>query len=67
MPALSSTALPDLLYMIDHLRLGMVTPSDEDESSEEQQDLLESLEVKGVPKSSKTQDVYQKFVNIIDA
>ena len=65
-PALSSMALPDLLDMIDHLRLGMATPSDEDESSEEQQDLLESLAVKGVPKSSKTKDVYQKFLNILD-
>ena len=45
----------------------MSTPSDEDESSEEQQDLLESLVVKGVPKSSKTKDVYQKFTNILDA
>ena len=35
-PALSSTALPDLLDVIDRLRLGMSTPSDEDESSEEQ-------------------------------
>ena len=66
-PALSSTALPDLLDAIHHLRLGMATPSDEDESSEEQQDLLESLAVKGVPKSSKTKDVYQKFVNILNA
>ena len=66
MPALSSTALPDLLDAIDHLRLGMSTPSDEDEPSEEQQDLLESLVVKGVPKTSKTKDVYQKFVCILD-
>ena len=65
-PALSSTALPDLLDVINQLRLGMSTPSDEDESSEEQQDLLESLAVKGVPRSSKTKDVYQKFVNILD-
>ena len=42
-PALSSTALPDLLDVINLLRLGMSTPSDEDQSSEEQQDLLESL------------------------
>ena len=67
MPALSSMALPDLLDAIDYLWLGMSTPSDEDESSEEQQDLLESLAVKGVPKSSKTKDVYQKFVNILNA
>ena len=66
-PALSSTALPDLLDAIDHLRLGMSTPSGRDKSSEEQQDLLESLAVKGVPKSSKTKDVYQKFVSILDA
>ena len=66
-PALSSTALPNLLDMIDHLWLGMSTPSDEEEPSEEQQDLLESLAVKGVPKSSKTKDVYQKFMNILDA
>ena len=65
-PALSSMALPNLLDMIDHLRLGMLTPSDEAEPSEEQQDLLESLAVKGVPKSSKTKDVYQKFMNILD-
>ena len=65
-PALSSTALPDLLDVIDCLQLGILTPSDEDESSEEQQDLLESLAVKGVLKSSKTKDVYQKFVSILD-
>ena len=67
MPALSSTALPDLLDSIDRLRLGLSTPSDEDQSSEEQQDLLESLVAKGVPRSSKTKDVYQKFVNIQDS
>ena len=66
-PALSSTALPGLLDVINHLRLGMSTLSDEDQSSEEQPDLLESLAAKGVPKSSKTKDVYQKFVNILDA
>ena len=66
-PALSSTALPDLLDAIDHLQLGMSTPLAEDQSSEEQQDLLESLAAKGVPRSSKTKDVYQKFVNILDA
>ena len=66
MPTLSSMALPNLLDVIDHLRLGMLTPSDEAEPSEEQQDLLESLVVKGVPKSSKTKDVYQKFMNILD-
>ena len=66
-PALSSTALPDFLDAIDHLQLGMSTPSDEDQSSDEQQDLLESLAAKGVPRSSKTKDVYQKFVNILDA
>ena len=66
MPALSSTALPNLLDMIDHLWLGMSTPSDEAKPSEEQQDLLELLAVKGVPKSSKTKDVYQKFMNILD-
>ena len=66
-PALSSMALPNLLDAIDCLRLGMSTPSDGDQSSEEQQDLLESLAAKGVPRSSKTKDVYQKFVNILDA
>ena len=66
-PALSSMALPNLLDAINHLRLGMSTPSDEDEPSEEQQDLLESLVVKGEPKSSKTKDVYQKYMNILDA
>ena len=65
-PALSFTALPNLLHVIDHLRLGMSTPLDEDQSSEEQQDLLESLAAKGVLRSSKTKDVYQKFVNILD-
>ena len=45
----------------------MLTPSGQAEPSEEQQDLLESLAVKGVPKSSKTKDVYQKFMNILDA
>ena len=66
-PALSSTALPNLLDLIDHLWLGMSTPSDKDQSSEEQQGLLESLAVKEVPRSSKTKDVYKKFVNILDA
>ena len=66
-PALSSTVLPGLLDMIDHLWLGMSTLSDDDQSPEEQPDLLESLAAKGVPKSSKTKDVYQKFVNILDA
>ena len=66
-PALSSMALPGLLDAIDHLWLGMSTPSDGDQSSEEQQDLLESLAAKGVLRSSKTKDVYQKFVNILDA
>ena len=47
-PALSSTALPDLLDVINCLWLGLSTPSDEDQSSEEQQDLLESLVAKGV-------------------
>ena len=65
-PALSSTVLPRLLDVINRLRLGMSTPSDEDQFSEEQPDLLESLAAKGVPKSSKTKDVYQKFVNILD-
>ena len=66
-PALSSMALPDLLDMIDCLRLGMSTPSGEDKSSEEQQDLLESLVGKEVLKSSKIKDVYQKFVSILNA
>ena len=66
-PALSSTALPNLLDVIDHLWLGMSTPSDKDQSSEEQLDLLELLVAKEVPRSSKTKDVYQKFVNILDA
>ena len=65
-PALSSMALPGLLDAINRLRLGMSTPSDKDQSSEEQPDLLESLVAKGVPKSSKTKDVYQKFINILD-
>ena len=65
-PAPSSAALPDLLDAINHLRLGMSTPSDKDQSSDEQQDLLESLAAKGVPRS-KTKDVYQKFVNILEA
>ena len=56
-PALSSTALPDLLDAIDCLRLGMSTQSDEDQSSEEQQDLLELLAVKEVPRSSKTKEI----------
>ena len=66
-PALSSMVLPRLLDAIDRLPLGMSTPSDEDQSSEEQPDLLKSLVVKGVPKSSKTKDVYQKFIDILDA
>ena len=65
-PALSFTALPNLLDAIDHLRLGISTLSVEDQSSEEQQDLLESLAAKGVPGSSKPKDVYQGFMNILD-
>ena len=65
-PALSSMALPNLLGAIDCLRLGISTLSVKDQSSEEQQDLLESLVAKGVPGSSKTKDVYQKFMNILD-
>ena len=66
-PALSSKALPDLLDAIDQLRLGMSTPLGKDKSSEEQQDLLASLAVKEVLKSSKTKDIYQKFVSILNA
>ena len=55
-PALSSTALPDLLDAINRLWLGMSTPWDGDQSSEEQQDLLELLVVKRVLRSSKTKD-----------
>ena len=44
----------------------MSTPSDKAEPPEEQQDLLESLAVKGVPKPSNTKDVYHKFLNILD-
>ena len=47
-PALSSMALPNLLDAIDCLWLGISTLSVEDQSSEEQQDLLESLAAKGV-------------------
>ena len=65
-PALSSTALPNLLDAIDCLRLGISTLSVENQSSEEQQDLLESLAEKGVPGSSKTKDAYQEFMNILD-
>ena len=57
-PALSSKVLPDLLDAINHLRLGMSTPSVKDRSSEEQQDLLESLAAEGAPRSSKPKDVY---------
>ena len=42
-PALLSTALPNLLDVIDHLQLGMPTPSEDAEPPEEQQSLLESL------------------------
>ena len=66
-PALSSTVDPGLLDVIDCLRLGISNPSDKDQSSQEQPDLLESLAAKGVPKSSKTKGVYHKFVNILDA
>ena len=65
-PALSSTALLGLLDVIDHLQLGISTPLDGDQSSMEQQDLLELLVARGVLRSSKTKDVYQKFVNILD-
>ena len=65
-PALSSTALPNLLDAIDRLQLGISTLSVEDQSCEEQQDLLESLAAKGVPGSSKTKDAYQKFMNILN-
>ena len=66
-PALSSTALPNLLDAIDCLRsLGVSTPSDKAKPPEEQQDLLELLAVKEVPKSSNIKDAYQKFMNILD-
>ena len=66
-PALSSTALPYLLDAIYHLWLGMPSPSEEAEPSEEHQDLLESLAVKEVPKPSTTKDAYQKFLDILEA
>ena len=66
-PALSFTAFPGLLDAIDHLRLGMSTLPGKDQSSEEQPDLLELLAAKRVPKPSKTKDIYQKFVSILDA
>ena len=59
-------ALPNLLDAIDHLRLGVLTLSDEAKPPEEQQDLLESFTVKEVPKPSNTKDAYQKFMNILD-
>ena len=55
-----------LLDVIDCLSLGISTLSVKDQSSEEQQDLLQSLAAKGVPRSSKTKDVYQKFMNILN-
>ena len=45
----------------------MLTPSDEAEPPDEQQDLLESLAVKEVPKPFNTKDAYWKFMNILDA
>ena len=65
--ALSSTALPNLLDAIDRLWLGMPSLSEGAEPPEEQQDLLESLTMKGVPKPSCTKDAYQKFLNTLDA
>ena len=67
MPTLSSTALPNILDAISHLQLGVSTPPDEDKSPEEQQDFLESLVASIVLRLSQSKDVYQNFVNILDA
>ena len=65
-PALSSTALPNLLDMIGCLWLSSQSSSKEVEPPEGQQDLLESLTVKEVPKPSNTKDAYQKFLDILE-
>ena len=72
-PALSSTTIPNLLEVIDRLRLGVCPPPKEGDPlkgqqgdpPKEQQDLLESLAVKNVPKPSDPKDIYQKFLNAL--
>ena len=72
-PALSSTTIPNLLKAIDCLQLGVRPPLKEGDPLKgqqgdppnEQQDLLESLAVKNVPKPTDPRDIYQKFLNIL--
>ena len=64
-PALSSYIIPNLLDAIDHLQLGVCPPPKEGDPPKEQQDLLESLAVKDVPKPSDPKDIYQKFLNTL--
>ena len=64
-PALSSTAIPNLLDAIDHLRFGAHPPPKEGDPPKEQQDLLESLAVNNVPKCTDPKDIYQKFLNAL--
>ena len=72
-PALSSTAIPNLLEAIDCLQLGVHPPPKEGDPPKgqqgdplkEHQDLLESLAVKDVPKPTDPKDIYQKFLNML--
>ena len=72
-PALSSTAIPNLLEAIDCLQLGMHPPPKEGDPPKgqqgdppkEHQDLMESLAVKDVPKPTDPKDIYQKFLNML--
>ena len=72
-PALLSTAIPNLLEAIDHLQLGVHPPPKVGDPPKGQQgdplkghqDLLESLAVKGVRKPTDPMDIYQKFLNML--
>ena len=64
-PALSSTTLPNLLDVIDHLQLRVPPLSQGMEPPKEHKDLLESLTMKDAPKPSSSKDIYQKFLNVL--
>ena len=72
-PALLSTAIPNLLEVIDCLQLSVhPLPKEGDppkgqqgDPLKEHQDLLESLAVKDVPKPTDPKDIYQKFLNML--
>ena len=65
-PALSSTALPNLLESIDHLWLDASLLPEEAKPLIEHEDLLDALARKDAQKEFNTSNVYQKFLNVLD-